>query len=106
MRRFACLLLCCTMLLALCGCGSMFNEEYVVVGEYTPSVPDSGDGEERITVTDLPELRQALLDLVYAGVRESSIAFDADYEGEITEDMASACWQASASVTSSAMPQP
>ena len=93
MRRFACLLLCCTMLLALCGCGSMFNEEYVVVGEYTPSVPDSGDGEERITVTDLPELRQALLDLVYAGVRESSIAFDADYEGEITEDMASACWQ-------------
>jgi len=93
MRRFACLLLCCTMLFALCGCGSVFNKEYVVVGEYTPSVPDSGDGAERITVANLPELRQALLDLVYAGDRESSIAFDADYEGEISEDMASACWQ-------------
>ena len=93
MRRFACLMLCCTMLFALCGCGSMFNKEYVVVGDYTPSVPDSGDGEERITVANLPELRQALLDLVYAGARESSIAFDADYEGEISEDMASACWQ-------------
>ena len=93
MRRFACLLLCCTMLLGLCGCGSMFNEEYVVVGEYTPAVPESGDEGERITVSTLPELRQALLDLVYAGVRESSIAFDADYEGEISEDMASACWQ-------------
>lgn len=93
MRRFACLLLCCTMLFALCGCGSVFNKEYVVVGEYTPAMPDSGDEEERIIVSDLAELRQALLDLVYEGERESSIAFDADYQGEISEDMASACWQ-------------
>lgn len=93
MRRLVCLLLCCTVLFALCGCGSMFNEEYVVVGDYTPAVPASGDAGERITVSDLAELRQALLDLVYAGVHESSIAFDADYRGEISEDMADACWQ-------------
>lgn len=93
MRRFACLLICCTMLFALCGCGSMFNEEYVVVGDYTPAVPGGAAEGERIRVSNLPELRQALLDLVYEGIRESSVAFDADYEGEISEDMASACWQ-------------
>ena len=93
MKRFVCLLLCCTTLLALCGCGLMSSEEYVVVGDYTPPAPVSDTGEGRITVTDLDGLRLALLDLVYDGVRESSIAFDADYEGEISEDMASACWQ-------------
>ena len=93
MKRLACLALCCTMLFALCGCGSMFSEEYVVVGEYTPPAPISDSGEGRITVTDLYGLRLALLGLVSDGVRESSIAFDADYEGEISEDMASACWQ-------------
>ena len=93
MKRVAALLLCCTMLFVLCGCGSMFGKEYVVVGDYTPSMPDSEPEEGRISVANLAELRRALLDLVYAGVRESSIAFDADYEGEISEDMASACWQ-------------
>jgi len=93
MKRTVCLLLCCTMLFALCGCGSMFPEEYVVVGEYTPAVPVSDTEEGRITVSNLNELRTALLGLVSEGVRESSIAFDADYEGEISEDMASACWQ-------------
>ena len=93
MKRLACLALCCTMLFALCGCGSMFSEEYVVVGDYTPPAPISDSGEGRITVTDLYGLRLALLGLVSDGVRESSIAFDADYEGEISEDMASACWQ-------------
>ena len=93
MRRFAGLLLSCALLLALCGCGSMFDKEYIAVGDYTPPSPASDTGEGRITVADLPELRLALLELVSDGVRESSIAFDADYEGEISEDMASACWQ-------------
>lgn len=93
MRRLAALALCGALLLGLCGCGSVFEKEYVVVSDYVPTVPDSSSAEGRITVTELDGLRQALLLLVYDGAKESSIAFDADYEGEISEDMASACWQ-------------
>ena len=93
MKRLAVLALCGALLLGLCGCGSMFGKEYVVVSDYVPAVPDSSSTEGRITVTELDGLRQALLLLVYDGAKESSIIFDADYEGEINEDMASACWQ-------------
>ena len=93
MRRAAAALLCLVCLFGLCGCGSMFPEEYVVVGDYTPALPAAVAEEGRITVSDLPQLRRALLEMVSQGQRESSIIFDADYEGEISEDMASACWQ-------------
>lgn len=93
MKRFAALFLCCTMLFALCGCGSMFQKEYVVVGDYTPPAAAKDPEEGRISVSDLSDLRRVLLELVSAGVRESTVAFDPDYAGEISEDMASACWQ-------------
>ncbi len=92
MKRLVSLLLLAALALPLCGCGSIFNEEYVVVGDYTPALP-AADAEDRITVSNLPALRRTLLELVYAGEGESSIVFDADYQGEISEDMASACWQ-------------
>ncbi len=91
MERAVLALLCAALLLALCGCG-MFQEEYVVVGDYVPAEAPSRS-EERITVTRLSELREALLEMVSAGETERSIAFDAGYAGEISEDIASACWQ-------------
>ena len=93
MKRFGALLLCCAMLLPLCGCGNMFQEEYVVVGDYTPPAAAKEPAEGRFSVSDLSELRRVLLELVSAGIEESSVAFDPDYTGEISEDMASACWQ-------------
>ncbi len=93
MKRACAVLLCLTALLCLSGCGSMFPKEYVVVGDYTPVIPADDAEEGRVTVSDLPQLRRALLEMVSAGEQESSIIFDADYEGEISEDMASACWQ-------------
>ena len=93
MKRLLCLLLVLALVPALCGCGSVFNKEYVVIGDYTPAVPAQGTEEGRITVGNFDALCAALLGLVSDGVTESSIAFDADYEGEISEDMAGACWQ-------------
>ena len=92
MKRALSMLLCAALLLPLCGCGSMFSEEYVVVGDYTPAEAPSS-AEERITVTSLSELCDVLLETVSAGETERSIVFDADYAGEISEDIASACWQ-------------
>ena len=38
-------------------------------------------------------LKQTIRSLVSNGESDGSIIFDADYDGDATEDMASACWQ-------------
>jgi len=91
-RRLTAILLCAAVCL-LCGCGSVFNKEYVVVSDYVPAAPDSVVTQEKITVRNLGELKTALLDMVYAGERESKLLFDAAYDGDATEDLALACWQ-------------
>ena len=77
----------------LCGCGSVFDKEYVVVTDYTPPAQDNVVREDRITVHNLNELKTALLSLVSTGESEGAILFDAAYEGDTASDMASACWQ-------------
>lgn len=79
--------------LLLCGCGGVFNKEYVAVTDYVPSTPDAASAEERVTVNNLGELKQAVLDLVSLGTGEGNIYFDPSYDGDATEDMADACWQ-------------
>ena len=80
-------------ILLLCGCGSVFEREYVYEGDYSPAPQNAGRDADKITVTSFAELRQALLDLALAGKAESTILFDQTYEGDATEDLASACWQ-------------
>ena len=93
MRRFFAILLLAAAAVSLCGCGSIFDKEYVAESDYVfPQSADNAD-EERISVRNLAQLRQVLLDLVSDGKTESSILFDTSYEGDVTEDMASACWQ-------------
>ena len=77
----------------LCGCGSVFDKEYVVVSDYTPPVQNDDFRGDKITVHNLNELKTALLSLVSAGENEGAILFDAAYEGDTAADMASACWQ-------------
>ena len=82
------------LLLALClltGCAP-FAREYVSVHDYvlSPQEPSIADG--KITVRNYNALKQALLRMAYAGQTEGNIVFDAAYEGDAAEDMASACW--------------
>ena len=79
--------------LLLCGCGGVFDKEYVSITDYVPSTPDAESGEERVTVNNLNELKQAILDLVSQGTGEGNIYFDPSYDGNAKEDMADACWQ-------------
>lgn len=92
-RKLTAFILSAAMLLSLCGCGSMFNKEYVSVSDYTPPAADKDTDEEKITVRNFTELKQTILKLVAAGETESVIQFDQAYDGDTTEDMASACWQ-------------
>lgn len=81
------------MLVLLCGCGSLFEKEYVAISDYTPPVAAENIREDKITVRSMSELKKALISLVYDGTSGGSIVFDANYEGNPPEDMESACWQ-------------
>ena len=93
MKKQALLSLLALATLLLSGCGSYFDEEYVVVSDYVPAVSDSAPSGDKILVRSFAELRRALLSLVGEGKTAGNIVFDTAYEGDITEDMASACWQ-------------
>lgn len=93
MRRAALALVCAALLLLLCGCGSLFEKEYVAISEYSPPTAAENNAEERITVRSMNELKKALISMVYDGSAGGSIAFDPNYEGNPPEDMESACWQ-------------
>lgn len=92
-KRLACVSAICAAALALTGCAGMFAKEYVSVTDYEPTVQEAADSEERVTVENFAELKQAILDLAYAGDETGTIVFDQSYDGDTTEDMASACWQ-------------
>ena len=83
-------LLCCAL---LCGCGNIFEKEYVSVTDYVPPAQNETELSERVTVRDFNELKAALKEMVYSGSSGGSIAFDANYQGNAPEDMESACWQ-------------
>lgn len=75
----------------LSGCRS-FDNEYVVIHDYTPTVNEPSSADGKISVRNFAGLKQALLDMAYDGRTEGTIVFDAAYDGDTTEDMASACW--------------
>ena len=79
----------CSFMLSACGRN---NNEYLVIEEYLPPAqgPNSQDG--KIVVKNYNQLISAILELAYSGTSEGSIVFDSAYDGDTTEDMASACW--------------
>ena len=80
---------CC---LLLCGCGNLFDRDYLSVTDY--EIPDPEPPEEdSVTVRDLEELRQFLTGLLNDQASDGRIVFDSAYEGDINADIASACWQ-------------
>lgn len=92
-RCLAAMLLAAALTLSLCGCGSVFEKEYEVVSDYVPAAQPSPDGEDRVVVRSFPALKLAMSELVMRGETEGKIAFDSAYDGDATEDLASACWQ-------------
>lgn len=88
-KLLAALLCLCSLFLSACGRG---NNEYLVIENYEPPVQEQSSQDGKIVVKNYTALKNALLDMAYAGVSEGSIVFDSAYDGDTTEDMASACW--------------
>lgn len=92
-KRFSAIICALAVALLLSGCGGVFNKEYVHISDYVPSTPDAAEDAERVTVENLTQLKQAILELVSLGTGEGMIYFDPSYDGDVTEDLADACWQ-------------
>ena len=92
-RNLAILLALALTLPFLCGCGSIFEKEYVAISDYAPAVQSESESTERYTVRNMTELKRALIGMVYDGAPGGSIAFDANYDGDAAADMENACWQ-------------
>lgn len=79
--------------LGLCSCSGLYNKEYLSVRDYIPPAQENYSSKDKINVRNFAGLRQALLRFAYAGESEGRIVFDASYDGDPLEDLASACWQ-------------
>ena len=87
------LVMAVVVVFSLCGCSGWFNKEYLSVKDYVPPVQENYSSKDKISVRNFTGLRQALLRFAYAGESEGRIVFDASYDGDPLEDLASACWQ-------------
>ena len=93
MKRTAAILLLVCLMLSLCGCGSIFEKEYVSVSDSVAPQEGESDNAERYSVSNMTELKKALIGMVYGGAPGGNIAFDASYAGDAAADMENACWQ-------------
>lgn len=77
----------------LCGCGSFFDKEYVVETRYESPValPDPVPDDAAVTASD--ELLDILRSMVTEGEQSRLLHFDPAYAGDVSADLANACWQ-------------
>lgn len=79
--------------LLLAGCGGVYDKEYISVEDYLPASQESGSDEDKITVRDYFTLKRTIRDMVNRGAQSGTVIFDNAYDGDISADMASACWE-------------
>ncbi len=79
--------------LLLVGCGGLYDKEYISVEDYLPASQESSSDEGKITVRDYYSLKRIIRDMVNRGTENGIVVFDNAYEGDISADMASACWE-------------
>lgn len=92
-RRLTALLLLAAAAFSLCGCSRVFDTEYVSETDYEPAVNAAPAEEDDATVASFDELREVLRDMVAEGDVSRILHFDPAYEGDVSADLASACWQ-------------
>lgn len=92
-RRLTAIVLAAALAFALCGCGSAFEKEYEAVSDYVPTVQASPYTGDKVAVRSFGSLKQAISEFVLRGETTGKIVFDTAYDGDATEDLASACWQ-------------
>lgn len=83
-------ILCAALLFGLCGCAGMFTKEYSRVTDYVDE--SSADSDGKNLVKNYYSLKQTMLQMVNERKETGRIAFG-DYDGDISSDLKSACWE-------------
>lgn len=92
-KKLTALILTAAAAFTLCGCSGWYNKEYVSIKDYVPAVQENYSAKDKISVRNFSGLKQALLRFAYAGENKGRVVFEASYDGDPLEDLASACWQ-------------
>ena len=92
-RRLTALILSAAAALGLCGCSRVLDAEYVVETSFEPVLPAVESEVPGANVASFDELKEVLSDMVADGAIIRSLRFDAGYPGDVSADLASACWQ-------------
>lgn len=83
------LIICC---LALTGCGSIYDKEYISIKEYDIPQVQQEIPSDTVTVANFSNLKKQLSSMVNKGLSGGTIIFDTTYPGDITKDISLACW--------------
>lgn len=90
-KRFVTTLLLAAAMLALSGCSSIFEREYLTVQPYEE--PDNAlDADDTTEIHNYAGLLRALNAMV-AGYESERVLVFGDYSGIIGDDLATACWE-------------
>lgn len=98
MRRLVCGLLALAVLFGMAGCAAMFDREYYVIEEYeAPSEPSEAEEDAAAdTISNYAALRRAIVRLVSAHTESAQLQFQ-NYDGAISQDISTACWEVKSS---------
>lgn len=97
MKRVLCALFALAVLLSAAGCASVFDREYYVVEEYeAPSESADAEDDAADTISNYAALRRAIVRLVSDHTESAQLQFQ-NYDGSISQDISTACWEVKSS---------
>ena len=92
-KRAAAVLLCGVLGLALAGCAAVFDRSYAVSQVYEATSGQEEAGEPAYdSITSYAALRRAIVALVAAHTDSAQLQF-ANYDGDLRQDISTACWE-------------
>ncbi len=96
MKRFLSAALAAVMVLSLSGCAGIFDKEYYVTEKYeAPS--DAAEPEDTAdSILNYAALKRAITRLVSEHVESAELQFQ-NYDGSISQDISTACWEVKSS---------
>ena len=91
----AVLILFAALCLTASGCGALFEREYFYAADYQESEIQHAEGDAAAEIADYSSLRAAIEELVSQHASAGVLTFSG-YDGDISGDLAQACWEVSA----------
>lgn len=99
MKRVVCALAVLGLMLGMTGCSALFEKEYVAIELYQaePSAPEESHGEAAVSsISNYASLKRAIEQLVSEHAESAELQFQ-NYDGSISQDISTACWEVKSS---------